>query len=142
MKIDNRYIWLLPFLIILSKWVIIFYTYRGFDFEFVILSNFNDISYFPFILSLSELNLSPTFNEYFSTEKLITFPIASMFFHALFYKIFGLISYIFLEIIFVTLAYVLIYYLFKEIGFKEKSIILGTIFFFFITSFFEFFKFF
>ena len=83
MKIRNKeIIWLLPFFIILSKWILIFYIYRDFSYDFSILLNFNDVSYFPFIVSLSELNLSPTFNEYFVTEKLITFPIASIIFHA------------------------------------------------------------
>ena len=76
MMIRNKeIIWLLPFFIILSKWILIFYIYRDFSYDFSILLNFNDVSYFPFIVSLSELNLSPTFNEYFVTEKLITFPI-------------------------------------------------------------------
>ena len=143
MMIRNKeIIWLLPFFIILSKWILIFYIYRDFSYDFSILLNFNDASYFPFIVSLSELNLSPTFNEYFVTEKLITFPIASIIFHAFFYKIFGLISYVILEITFVVFVYYLIYTIIKKAGVSENTAILGTIFFFSFPIFFEYLNYF
>lgn len=68
MKFQNKqFIWLLPLFIILFKWILIFYFYKDLDFNLRILVNFNDLSYFPFIISLSDYNLSPTFNEYFKT---------------------------------------------------------------------------
>ena len=127
---NKEYIWLLPLFIILLKWIFIFYFYRDIDFDLRIFVNFNDSSYFPFIVSLSELNLSPAFSEYFKPTNLIAFPIASIIFHAFFYKIFGLISYVFLEIIFVITAYFLIYLLAKKTGVKDKTALLGTLLFF------------
>lgn len=138
MKLQNKeYIWLLPLFIILLKWIFIFYFYRDFDFDLRILINFNDLSYFPFIVSLSELNLFPAFSEYFKPTNVIAFPIASIIFHAFFYKIFGLISYVFLEIIFVVIAYLLIYLLAKQTGVKDNTALLGTLFFFSFPTFLE-----
>ena len=136
-RLNREYIWLLPLFIILLKWMFIFYFYRDFDFDLRIFVNFNDLSYFPFIVSLSEFNLFPTFSEYFKATNPIAFPIASIIFHAFFYKIFGLISYVFLEIIFVVTAYYLIYLIAKKTGVKDNTALLGTLFFFSFPAFFE-----
>lgn len=136
-QFDKEYIWLLPLFIIIIKWIFIFYFYKDFNFNLRIFVNFNDLSYFPFIVSLSDLNLLPSFNEYFKPTNPIAFPIASIIFHAFFYKIFGLISYIFLEIIFVISAYFLIYLFAKKTRVKDNTALLGTLFFFSFPAFFE-----
>ncbi len=138
MKFQNKqFIWLLPLFIILFKWILIFYFYKDLDFNLRILVNFNDLSYFPFIISLSEYNLSPSFNEYFKPTNLIAFPIASIVFHSFFYKIFGLISYVVLEIIFVISAYSLIYFFAKNTGIKNNTAVFGTLLFFSFPVFLE-----
>ena len=98
-----------------------FYCFRNFDFDIRIFINFNDVAYFPLIVSLSDLNLSPAYNDYFKPINLITFPIASTMFHSIFYKIFGLASYVFLEIFFVMAAYFLIYLLLEKRAITPQS---------------------
>jgi hypothetical protein len=142
MGIKKRYVWLVPFSIITIKWILIFYIYKDFNLNLKILFNFDDLSYFPFIISLSDLNLSPTFNEYYNVNNLISFPQASIIIHAIFYKIFGLFSYVILQIIFVITAYILIYHFAKKTGVSELSAILGVIIFFSFPIFFQFLSFF
>ena len=107
--INKKYIWLLPLSIIFFKWILIFYIYKDFDFDTKIFANFNDLAYFPFIVSLSDFNLAPAYSDYFKPTHLLTFPLASTIVHSIFYKIFGLASYVFLEIFFVIAAYFLIF---------------------------------
>ncbi len=135
--LNKKYIWLLPLSIIIFKWILIFYFYRDFDFDIRIFTNFNDLAYFPLIVSLSDLNLSPSYNDYFKPTNLITFPIASTMFHSFFYKIFGLISYVFLEIVFVIGAYFLIYLLAKRTRVNDNTAVFGTLLFFSFPIFLE-----
>ena len=142
MKLLNKnYIWLLPLSIILFKWILIFYFYKDFDFDTKIFANFNDLAYFPFIVSLSDFNIAPAYSDYFKPTHLITFPLASTIVHSIFYKIFGLASYVFLEIFFVIAAYFLIYFFAKTTKVNDNTAVLGILF-FFITCFFRIFKYF
>ena len=104
-----------PILIILSNWLLIFHFYKEFDFDLKILLNFNDIEYFPFIISLSQFDLSPTFNDYFNADGMMTFPYASIIFHTIFFKIFGLSGYIIAQACFVALSYYVIYLFIKDL---------------------------
>lgn len=135
--LNKKYIWLLPLSIILFKWTLIFYFYKDFDFDIKIFANFNDLAYFPFIVSLSDLNLSPAYSDYFKPTHLITFPLASIIFHSIFYKIFGLASYVFLEIFLVIAAYFLIYLFAKTTKVNDNTAVLGTLFFFSFPIFLE-----
>ena len=58
MKLLNKNYILLPLSIILFKWILIFYFYKDFDFDTKIFANFNDLAYFPFIVSLSDFNIA------------------------------------------------------------------------------------
>ena len=136
-SINKKYIWLLPLSIIFFKWTYIFYCFRNFDFDIRIFINFNDVAYFPLIVSLSDLNLSPAYNDYFKPINLITFPIASTMFHSIFYKIFGLASYVFLEIFFVMAAYFLIYLFARKTRVNDNTAVLGTMLFFSLPVFLE-----
>lgn len=138
MKLLNKnYIWLLPLSIILFKWILIFYFYKDFDFDTKIFANFNDLAYFPFIVSLSDFNIAPAYSDYFKPTHLITFPLASTIVHSIFYKIFGLASYVFLEIFFVIAAYFLIYFFAKTTKVNGNTAVLGTLFFFSLPAFLE-----
>jgi len=103
------YLTLLPFTVVLSKWVISFYYYGDFFNDFKYFLNFNDQQYFPYIISLSNLDFSPSHNSLFQADGVTSFPYASILFHALLFKILDLPSIIFLELIFYILVYYLVY---------------------------------
>ena len=81
-KYKNLFLILFPVLIVFSDWLQIFYFFREFSLDFKVLLNFNDIEYFPFIISLSEFNFSPSFNDNFKASGSISFPYASIIYHA------------------------------------------------------------
>ena len=54
-----------------------------------ILTSIQDKQYFPLIISISNLDFSPTYLDIVKNNKLISFPVYGIFFHSLFYKIFG-----------------------------------------------------
>ena len=63
-------------------------------------SNLRDIEYFPVVYALSELKLNPSFLENLNPDGLIGFPVVPLIVHSFFYKIFGIYSFVFLEIFF------------------------------------------
>ena len=100
-------------LIFLSlKWILSIYF---FDESLItsILINTSDIQYYPLIVSLSELNLNPTFLQNYTDSKIINFPLFSLIIHSFFYKFFGIYSFIILEFF---LHILLIFILFKIIN--------------------------
>lgn len=84
---------------ILPKWII-----SGLYFENSVLVdtiiNIKDIQYFPIVKSLSEFTLNPSYLEDITDNKFLSFPIYSILFHSIFFKIFGIYSFIVLEFIF------------------------------------------
>ena len=138
MELNKKlYLVFFPILLVFSNWILVFYHFQNFGDDITIFLNFNDISYFPFIVSLSDLNFSPSYNDYFQAEGLITFPYASIAFHAIFYKFFGLFGYIFSQIIFVTLTYYLIFYFLRLSGISNEISIFTTLIVFNIPIFLE-----
>ncbi len=125
------YLILLPLLLILLKWILNFYYYEDLIYELNFLLNFNDQQYFPFIISLSNLEFSPSHNEFFKPDGTTSFPYASIMFHALLFKILDLPSIIIGEIIFYILAYYIVYIFLIKSGINETSSIFVTILIFF-----------
>ena len=71
-------------LIFLSlKWILSIYF---FDESLItsILINTSDIQYYPLIVSLSELNLNPTYFQNYTDSKIINFPFFSLIIHSFF----------------------------------------------------------
>jgi len=121
----------LPFLIIIFKWGVSFYYLNDLAVDLKILLNFNDGSYFPFIISLSDINFSPSFNGYFVTEGVTSFPYASIIFHAILFKLFNLHGLVIAELIFCIFGYLLVYYFLKKSGISNLCSILVTFLIFF-----------
>tara|TARA_Y100000591_G_scaffold123218_1_gene105224 strand:+ start:8053 stop:9882 length:1830 start_codon:yes stop_codon:yes gene_type:complete len=132
----------LPILLVIIKWLINFYYLEELIFELKLLLNFNDKQYFPFIISLSNFDFSPSHNDFYRADGVTTFPYASLIYHALLFKFFDLSSIIVGELIFYTLAYLLIYYFLRKSGIKEITAILSTFLIFFSPAILEFIIFF
>ncbi len=129
----NKIIYLisLPILLIIIKWLISFYYLDDIIFNLKLLLNFNDKQYFPFIISLSNLDFSPSNNNFYVADGTTSFPYASIIYHAFLFNFFGLSSIIIGELVFYTSAYFLIYYFLKRSGISKSSAILSTFLIFF-----------
>jgi len=121
----------LPFFIIFFKWGITFYYLSDLAIDLKILLNFNDASYFPFIISLSDINFSPSFNDYFLTEGVTSFPYASIIFHTILFKFFDLQGLVVAELLFCISGYLLVCYFLRKSGISNLSSILVTFLIFF-----------
>jgi len=80
------------------KWIL---SYLYFDEDIVlrVINDSYDTAYYPIIKSFSELNLAPSYSDSLNGLSIISFPVISLFINSLFYKIIGIYSFIFLEII-------------------------------------------
>ena len=107
---NKEYFFLLLLVIstIFPKWIL---SLAYFDNSIIVNTIFNvkDIQYFPLIISVSDFIFNPSYLENYSENKLIPFPIYGIFFHAFFFKIFGIFSIITLEFIF-QLIFLIIFF--------------------------------
>lgn len=110
-KINNLFdlnIFIVSFLIFFFKWISSFWIFGDENLINKILFDISDIYYFPFILNILDLNFSPDYLNDFESENLIPIPIYSIFVHAIFFKIFGILSFFILELIFLYFFLVIV----------------------------------
>ena len=136
------YIVLLPIILLLLKWGSIFFYFENISLEFKYFLNFYDKQYFPLIKSLSELNFSPTYNDYYTAREVLSFPYASIIFHSILFQVFDLNMIIIAELIFYTLGYLLVYYFLNKSGLNKLSSLATTILIFFSPVFLDYINFF
>ena len=92
-EIKNTHIlFLFIFFSIFSKWIVLNIFYENHIFSNVIIS-LRDIQYFPLIISISNLDFSPTYLDFIQNSKIISFPLYGILLHSLFYKTFGIYSF-------------------------------------------------
>lgn len=119
-----------PFLItiflILIKWIFSSYFFLE-PMDIKIISEVSDSHYFPLIKSFSDINFNPSYSNDIQNLKLISFPILGLTINALFYKFFGLYSFLILEILCVFLFLITFIKIFSLIGFSKTSSILFSI---------------
>jgi hypothetical protein len=119
-EIKNTHIlFLFIFFSIFSKWIVLNTFYENHIFSNVIIS-LRDIQYFPLIISISNLDFSPTYLDLIQNSKIISFPLYGILLHSLFYKTFGIYSFIFLEFFF-KLIFFFIFYLCSNKIFENKN---------------------
>ena len=99
---EIKIIFFLTFSIFIFRWSTLFYSSLE-SFNNLILFSIEDYLYFPFILNLSEFNLKPDYLDNPLIESSLPIPIYSIILHSLFYKLFGLYSFLILEIFFLFL---------------------------------------
>jgi len=119
-EIKNTHIlFLFIFFSIFSKWIVLNIFYENHIFSNVIIS-LQDIQYFPLIISISNLDFSPTYLDLIQNSKIISFPMYGILIHSLLYKAFGIYSFIFLEFFF-KLIFFFIFYLCSNKIFENKN---------------------
>jgi len=128
-------LFLIPFVFFLNKWVLSFIIYPS-DFLITkVLFDTPDIQYYPIIISLANFDFYPSHNDIIQAENIFTFPYGSIILHSFLYKIFGYISILLSEFIFILLFFIVTFKIFKHIGFSFSSSILSTLFVLFIPIF-------
>ena len=100
---ENKKIFFISFLITFTKYLTIYIFSDKINFSSIVFNNFEDLYYLPYIKYLAELNFYPSFSEHINNLNPITIPYASLIYHAIALKIFGINSFIFLEFIFLAI---------------------------------------
>ena len=80
-----------------------------------------DIGYYPLVIEYSKLNFNPTFLENIVSDKYVSFPFLPIIFQSLFYKIFGIYSFVIVIFIFQLFLFLILYILFFNIFNHEKK---------------------
>ena len=127
--IEKKYylFFIIPLLLFSSKWLL---SYLIFPNDFLltkVIIDTLDSQYYPIVKSLSELNLSPSYNSDIEAKKILAFPYGPIFLHSLFYKMFGNMSFIILEFVFTALFFITLFKIFEYIGFSFSSAICGSL---------------
>ncbi len=114
----------------LLKWLLSFYYFPDEKITMRIINDSHEDSYmyFHYIKSFSEMNFSNIYNAPSLQADLKVLPLGGIFIHTIFFKIFGIISFIFLEFISIF-SFLFIYFsIFKKLKFNfEYSIFLSLL---------------
>ena len=100
---EKKKIYFISFLIVFTKYLIIYIHSSKTNFFNIVFNNFEDLYYLPYIKYLAELNFYPSFSAHINNTNPIAIPYASLIYHAIALKIFGINSFIFIEFIFLAI---------------------------------------
>lgn len=118
---------------ILPKWIISFIYYDN-SIAVNTIFNIKDIQYFPLVISFSDLIFNPSYLDDIVDNKLISFPTYSLLAHSLFFKMFGVYSFVILEFIFQFIFLIILFKIFQKIFQNFYTSILICILIFFLIS--------
>ena len=123
-------IFLISLLIFLPKWICSYYFFPNEDLLIKTLLDIKDVHYFLNVISFSNFDLTPSFNEFIEAKKIITFPFFSIMIHSFFYKIIGYSSFIFLELLFIFFSILIFFKILKKLELnKAYSLLVVAIYF-------------
>ena len=124
---------LLSLLLILPKWILSF-TFFDENITLRIINDTSDTLYYPLINSFSDFNLSNSYDDNKNNLKLISYPLIGLAINSFFFKLIGVYSFIFLEIICTSLFLWIFYNIFLELNFSNLSSLVLPVFFFILPS--------
>ena len=123
-------IFLISVLIFCPKWICSYYLFPNEELLIKTLLDIKDVHYFLNVISLSNFDLTPSFNEFIEPKKIITFPFFSIVIHSLFYKIIGYSSFIILELLFIFFSILVFFKILQKLKLnKEYSLFAVAIYF-------------
>lgn len=140
--LKNKFFFLIIISTILffSKWGISFILFPNEDITLRVINESLTDSYFHYVKVLSDFNFSNDYSS-LSNKFLLSVPIGSVIFHSLLYKIIGIYSFLFLELIFVFLFLYLFSTIFHKLNFTLSESILFSVFLYSLTIIFNNFNF-
>jgi hypothetical protein len=128
------FLFFLSILLFLSKWIFSFSLFdEDLDVKIIFESVTDGKYYYPLIKYLAELNFNNSYDPIISNLKIIPLPIAGIIFHSIFYKIFGITSFIIIEL-FCIFFFLLIFKKIFSYFFSENSSILFSLIIFILPS--------
>ena len=130
----NFFLFFLSILLFLSKWIFSFSLFdEDLDVKIIFESVTDGKYYYPLIKYLAELNFNNSYDPIISSLKIIPLPIAGIIFHSIFYKIFGITSFIIIEL-FCIFFFLLIFKKIFSYFFSENSSILFSLIIFILPT--------
>ena len=140
-KINPTILLLLTAIIIISlKWLTSYSFYPSEPLVNKIIFDLEDHLYFPHILNLSNLNLTPDYLTNYVPNKIIPIPIYSLVFHSLSYIIFSEYGFIVIEYFALFLFLSILFKIFEELNFNTHFSIVFALVIFLLPEFFIYFK--
>ena len=136
-NLNNNYlnILIITILLFLIKWFFSYYNYGTENiFIKVIFNSSGDPSYYPFVHQLSNFNFTEGYSKIYSGLNVIGFPFLVSFLHAIFYKLFGLYSFLILEFLSIFVFLLIFFKIFKLLKFSDGSSIVCSLFLFSIPN--------
>ena len=123
-------IFLISLLIFLPKWICSYYFFPNEELLIKTLLDIKDVHYFLNVISLSNFDITPSFNEFIEPKKIITFPFFSIITHSFFYKMIGYSSFIILELLFIFFSILIFFKILQKLELnKTYSLLVVTIYF-------------
>lgn len=112
------------------KWICIIFFNQDIDLITNLIFNLEDRQYFTTIYNLSKLNFSPLYDPEIINSKIIALPIYSIIFHSLFFKIFNIYGFVFIELFIIYIFFYSLDHFLRNfnLNFIESLIIILTIF--------------
>ena len=130
----NFFLILLSFLLLLSKWIFSFSFFdENLDIKIIFESVTDGKYYYPLIKYLAELSFNNSYDPTITNLKIISLPIAGIIFHSIFYKIFGIESFIIIEL-FCIFFFLLIFKKIFSYFFSENNSIIFSLLIFILPS--------
>ena len=128
------FLFFLSILLFLSKWI---FSFVFFDESLNVKIIFESVTdgkyYYPLIKYLAELNFNNSYDLTISSLKIIPLPIVGIIFHSVFYKIFGVASFIIIEL-FCIFFFLLIFKKIFSYYFSENNSIIYSLLIFILPS--------
>jgi len=129
-------------LTVLIKWIILFNYFDDENLLNKLIFDIEDFYYFPHIINFLEFDFSPDYLENFKSKNYLPIPLYSIIFHAIFIKIFGYVSFLFLEFLCLYLFLSLIVIFFSKLDINYSLAFMVGIFIFLLPVFFNYLEFF
>lgn len=127
---NNFLILLFSFLVIFIKWLISFYYFQNENLINKLIFDIEDFYYYPHIINLIEFDFSPDYLNNFPSQNSLPIPIYSIFIHAFLIKLFGFVSFIFLEFLCLYLYLLILVNFFSRFDLNQNITFITSIFFF------------
>ena len=124
---------IISFFLFALKWAHSFYYFPDEDITMRVINDSYEESYmyFHYVKSFTDFNFNNIYNTLSSEADLKIIPFGAIFVHAIFFKIFGISSYIFLEFLSIYCFLFIFYSIFRKLEFNlEHSIFLSLMFYF------------
>ena len=112
-------LFLFVLLSLITKWIVLSYYFDN-DIITNTIMSIKDIQYFPLIINISNLDFSPSYLDDIKNSNIISFPIYGIILHSIFYKFFGIYSFIILEFLFQFIFFFVFYLTINSI-FKDSN---------------------